>query len=115
MSDDELTRARIQTVRDHMRPETSTTWDAVIATFEHPRYEPQRRRDGGRRRGAAVRAIRRKARARRFPTRATRWIAIDAGDDCVFVEFRLTGTHLGPLQTPAGVVEATGRTFRGRS
>jgi hypothetical protein len=39
-------------------------------------------------------------------------IAIGAGDDCVFVEFCLTGTHLGPLQTPAGVAAPTGRSFR---
>ena len=36
---DALTAARIQTVRDHMRLECESDWDAVIATFAHPRYE----------------------------------------------------------------------------
>ena len=35
----QLTAARIQTVRDHMRLECEGDWDGVIATFEHPRYE----------------------------------------------------------------------------
>ena len=35
----ELDRARIKTVRDHMAFECSRDWDAVIATFAHPRYE----------------------------------------------------------------------------
>jgi hypothetical protein len=30
----------------------------------------------------------------------------------VFVEFWLTGTHLGPLRTAGGIVEATGKSFR---
>jgi hypothetical protein len=36
---DQLTAARIQTVRDHMRLECESDWDGVIATFAHPRYE----------------------------------------------------------------------------
>ena len=36
---DQLTAARIQTVRDHMRLECEGDWDGVIATFAHPRYE----------------------------------------------------------------------------
>ena len=36
---DQLTVARIQTVRDHMRLECEGDWDGVIATFAHPRYE----------------------------------------------------------------------------
>jgi ketosteroid isomerase-like protein len=110
MSDDELTRARIQTVRDHMRLEIEHDWDGVIATFEHPRYEfngGATVADGE----AAVRAYFASSRTP-FPDQGNEVIAIGAGGDCVFVEFWLTGTHLGPLQTPAGVVEATGRTFR---
>ena len=36
---DALTEARIETVRRHMALEMTHDWDAVIATFEHPRYE----------------------------------------------------------------------------
>ena len=36
---DQLTAARIQIVRDHMRLECVHDWDGVIATFAHPRYE----------------------------------------------------------------------------
>jgi hypothetical protein len=39
MDQDDLTRSRIQTVKDHMRLEIEHDWDAVIATFDHPRYE----------------------------------------------------------------------------
>ena len=35
----DLAAARLQTVRDHMALECVGDWDAVIATFEHPRYE----------------------------------------------------------------------------
>ena len=37
MSD--LEQRRLQTVRDHMALEIIHEWDAVIDTFEHPRYE----------------------------------------------------------------------------
>ncbi len=36
---DQLTAARIQTVRDHVRLECKSDWDGVIATFVHPRYD----------------------------------------------------------------------------
>ena len=67
---DQLTAARIQTVRDHMRLECEGDWDGVIATFEHPRYELYGAGtvfDGE----AAVRGYF-AAHARRFPTRPTR-------------------------------------------
>jgi len=35
---DQLTAARIQTMRDHMRLECKSDWDGVIATFVHPCY-----------------------------------------------------------------------------
>ena len=35
----DLAERRLQTVRDHMALEITCDWDAVIATFEHPRYE----------------------------------------------------------------------------
>jgi hypothetical protein len=36
---DDLPTERTQAVRDHMHLETVHDWDAVIATFDHPRYE----------------------------------------------------------------------------
>jgi hypothetical protein len=47
-----------------------------------------------------------------FPDQGNEIIGIGAGGDCVFVEFWLTGTHLGPLGTPNGVAPPTGRSFR---
>jgi hypothetical protein len=95
---DQLTTARIQTVRDHMRLECEGDWDGVIATFEHPRYELY---------GAGTvfdgeEAVRGYFAASRtpFPDQANEIIAIGAGGDTVLVEFWLTGTHLGPLRTP---------------
>ena len=34
-----LTEARIANVRNHMALEVTHDWDAVMATFAHPRYE----------------------------------------------------------------------------
>jgi hypothetical protein len=110
MTDDELTHARLQTVRDHMRLEIEHDWDGVIATFEHPRYEFNGGlsvADGE----AAVRAYFDSSRTP-FPDQGNEIIAIGAGGDCVFVEFWLTGTHLGPLRTAQGVAPPTGRSFR---
>ena len=109
---DELTAARIQVVRDHMRLECEHDWDAVIATFEHPRYELY---------GAGTvfdgeEAVRGYFAASRtpFPDQANEVIAIGADRDTVLVEFWLTGTHLGPLRTPKGDIAPTGKTFRVR-
>jgi limonene-1,2-epoxide hydrolase len=110
MTDDELTQARIQVVKDHMRLEIEHDWDAVIATFDHPRYEFNGGlsvADGE----EAVRAYFANSRTP-FPDQGNEIIGIGAGGDCVFVEFWLTGTHLGPLRTANGVVEPTGRAFR---
>jgi len=54
----DLAEQRIKTVRDHMRLETVWDWDAVIATFEHPRYEMYGAGDGVRRRGSRARLFR---------------------------------------------------------
>lgn len=35
----DLAQARLRTLRDHMALECVCDWDAVIATFAHPRYE----------------------------------------------------------------------------
>ncbi len=109
MSD--LAARRIQVVRDHMALEVVHDWDAVIATFEHPRYEMA---TGGVFDGeAAVRGYFTASRTP-FPDQGNEVIAIAHDGDTVLVEFWLTGTHLGPLRTPKGVVEATGRSFRVR-
>ena len=108
----DLAERRIQTVRDHMRLETVWDWDGVIATFEHPRYEMYGAGtvfDGE----AAVRGYFAASRTP-FPDQGNEIIAIAHGGDTVLVEFWLTGTHLGPLRLPGGVVEPTGRKFRVR-
>ena len=109
---DALAERRVQVVRDHMALECVHDWDAVIATFEHPRYEMH----GG---GAVFdgeTAVRGYFAASRtpFPDQGNEIIAIAHGGDTVLVEFWLTGTHLGPLKLPGRVVEATGKTFRVR-
>jgi hypothetical protein len=110
MTNEELAQARIQSVRDHMRLEVEHDWDGVIATFEHPRYEF----NGGATVADGEEAVRAYFASSRvpFPDQGNEIIAVGAGDDCVFVEFWLTGTHLGPLQTPHGVVQPTGQSFR---
>jgi limonene-1,2-epoxide hydrolase len=109
---DDLSAARIQTVRTHMALECENDWDGVIATFAHPRYELY---------GAGTvfdgeAAVRRYFAASRtpFPDQGNEIIAIAADGDTVLVEFWLTGTHLGPLKLGDRVVEPTGRSFRVR-
>lgn len=108
----DLAERRLQTVRDHMALEITHDWDAVIATFEHPRYELY---------GSGVvfdgeEAVRRYFMASRvpFPDQGNEIIAIAHADDTVLVEFWLTGTHLGPLRVGDRTVEATGKAFRVR-
>jgi len=107
-----LAERRIQTVRDHMALECVRDWDAVIATFAHPRYEMYGSGavfDGE----AAVRGYFAASRTP-FPDQANEVIAIAHGGDTVLVEFWLTGTHLGPLRLPGRVIEPTGKAFRVR-
>src|SRR5258706_8961891 len=109
---DDLQRRRIKTVRDHMRLECELDWDGVIATFAHPRYEMYGAGavfDGE----VAVRGYFAASRTP-FPDQANQIVAIGAGGDTVLVEFWLTGTHLGPLRLPSGVVAPTGKAFRVR-
>jgi len=109
---DQLSAARIQMVRDHMRLECVGDWDGVISTFEHPRYELY---------GAgtvfdgedSVRSYFAMSRTP-FPDQGNEIIAIAHADDTVLVEFWLTGTHLGPLRLADRTVEATGKAFRVR-
>lgn len=109
----DLQAARIQTVRDHMALECENNWDAVIATFAHPRYEMYGSGavfDGE----EAVRGYFAASRTP-FPDQGNEIIAIAADGDSVLVEFWLTGTHLGPLRLSGGrVAEPTGKAFRVR-
>ena len=108
----DLAERRIQIVRDHMALECVSDWDAVIATFAHPRYEMYGAGavfDGE----AAVRGYFAASRTP-FPDQANEIIAIAHGGDSVLVEFWLTGTHLGPLRTPKGEIAPTGKKFRVR-
>ncbi|MFD4838864.1 ester cyclase [Achromobacter sp. NPDC058515] len=108
MSQD-LAAARIKTVRDHMALECTHEWDAVIATFKHPRYEMH----GS---GAVfdgedeVRGYFYSSRVP-FPDLRNEIIAIAADGDTVLVEFWLRGTHLGPLTADGKTYAPTGREF----
>jgi ketosteroid isomerase-like protein len=106
----DLQQQRIDLVRRHMALEITHDWDGVIATFEHPRYEllgPGTVFDG-------EEAVRRYFTLSRtpFPDQANEVIAIAATGNAVLVEFWLTGTHLGPLQTGERIIEPTGHAFR---
>ena len=111
---DDLDGRRIAVVREHMALEITHEWDAVIATFAHPRYEllgPGLVFDG-------EDAVRRYFALSRtpFPDQGNEVIAIaaDATSDSVLVEFWLTGTHTGPLQVGDTVHQPTGKAFRVR-
>lgn len=107
---DDLNTRRIAVVRRHMLLEITHEWDAVIATFEHPRYEllgPGTVFDGE----AEVRRYFELSRIP-FPDQGNEVIEIAANGDTVLVEFWLTGTHLGPLRIGDKVIEPTGRAFR---
>jgi len=110
---EDLAERRIKRVRDHMALETVHDWDAVIATFEHPRYEMYGSGavfDGE----AAVRGYFAASRTP-FPDQGNEIIAIAHAGNTVLVEFWLTGTHLGPLRVGGGrTIEPTGKTFRVR-
>ena len=105
----EAVRARReQIVLDHFRDEVAQQWDDVLSTFPHPRYEivpTQTVHDGD----AAVRGYYEESRTA-FPDQRHEMIALRHADDAVVVEFRLLGTHLGPL----GPIPPTGGTFRVR-
>jgi len=111
MSDD-LAERRIETVKRHMALEITHDWDAVIATFEHPRYEMYGSGqvfDGE----AAVRSYFAASRTP-FPDQGNEIISIAHGDNTVLVEFWLTGTHRGPLKIAEQIIPPTGRSFRVR-
>ena len=104
----DLRARREDVVRRHMQAENEHDYDAVIATFAHPRYELM----------ATDQVFDGEAEVRRyfdvsrtpFPDQRNELVSIRSTDDAVVVELDLLGTHLGPL---AGT-EPTGRTFRSR-
>lgn len=105
---DEIRRTREEKVRRHMEAENVHDFDAVIGTFERPRYElvgTDRVHDGE----EAVRAYFRETRTA-FPDQRNELIALHHADDAVIAEFWLLGTHEGPL----GGLAPTGRSFRCR-
>jgi ketosteroid isomerase-like protein len=106
----DLAERRLKTVRDHMALEVTHDWDAVIATFERPRYEMYGSGavfDGE----AAVRRYFALSRTP-FPDQGNEIIAIAHSGDTVLVEFWLTATHAGPLQLGDRIIEPTGKAFR---
>ena len=90
----DLPARREATVRRHMEREIAHDWDAVIATFAHPRYELMATgvvHDG-------ETAVREYFRAGRevVPDQRNEIISQrHAGDDAVVVEFWLLGTQTG--------------------
>ena len=109
-----LTEARIANVRNHMALEVTHDWDAVLETFEHPRYEMH----GGGQVFDGADAVRRYFELSRtpFPDQDNEIISIAADEaaDTVLVEFWLTGTHTGPLRVGDRVIPPTGHNFRVR-
>jgi limonene-1,2-epoxide hydrolase len=107
-----LSAARIETVRRHMALEVAHDWDAVIGTFAHPRYEMHGNGavfDGE----DAVRGYFKASRTP-FPDQANEIIAIAADSNTVLVEFWLIGTHAGPLRVKGKTIAPTGKKFRVR-
>ena len=95
-------------VRRHMEAENVHDFDAVIATFAHPRYEliaTGEVHDGE----AAVRAYFRESRGA-FPDQRNELIALHHADDAVIAEFWLLGPHRGPLMG----IAPSGKEFRCR-
>jgi len=91
-----------------MEAENVHDFDAVIATFSHPRYEliaTDQVHDGE----AAVRAYFRESRGA-FPDQRNELIALHHADDAVIAEFWLLGTHRGPLMG----IAPSGKAFRCR-
>jgi ketosteroid isomerase-like protein len=90
----DLLARREATVRTHMEREITHDWDAVIATFAHPRYELVATgvvHDGE----AAVREYFRAGRAV-VPDQRNEILSLrHAGDDAIVVEFWLLGTQTG--------------------
>jgi steroid delta-isomerase-like uncharacterized protein len=99
--DPSLRAARLAVVREHMDAENRLDFDAVIATFDRPRYELMasgRVFDGE----DEVRGYFAQSRAT-FPDQRNENVDLRSADDAVIAEFDLLGTH-----------RDTGRAFRSR-
>ncbi len=108
MGSDDLRSRREAVVRHHMEAENVHDYDAVLATFAHPRYELMATGqvfDG-------EEEVRRYFELSRtpFPDQRNELVSLRSTDDAVVVELDLLGTHLGPLRG----VEVTGGSFRSR-
>lgn len=92
-------------VREHMEAENRLEFDAALATFAHPRYEivPTGQVYDGREQVSGYYASSRAA----FPDQRNEVVALHHTDDAVIAEFRLMGTHRGPLLG----IPPTGRAF----
>lgn len=96
-----LREARVAVVREHMDAENRLDFDAVIATFGHPRYELMASGhvfDGE----AEVRGYFAQSRAL-FPDQRNENVVLHSANDVVIAEFDLLGT-----------LPETGRSFRSR-
>lgn len=108
--DEALKAAREAVVREHMALENTGEFEAVLATFDHPRYElfgTGAVFDGA----EAVMGYFTRSRTP-FPDQRNELIELHSSEHAVTVEFWLMGTHLGPLRVRGETVAATGRTFR---
>ncbi|MDQ6697756.1 MAG: nuclear transport factor 2 family protein [Actinomycetota bacterium] len=97
--DAQLRDRRLAVVRDHMEAENRQDFDAVIATFDRPRYELMASAqvfDGE----PEVRRYFTESR-RVFPDQRNDNVVLRSADDVVVAEFDLLGTH-----------RDSGRTFR---
>ena len=99
--DPSLHDARLAVVREHMEAENRLDFDAVIATFDRPRYELMasgRVFDGE----DEVRGYFAQSRAT-YPDQRNENVVLRSADDAVIAEFDLLGTH-----------RDSGRAFRSR-
>ena len=99
--DASLRERRMAVVRDHMEAENRQDFDAVIATFQRPRYELMASGhvfDGD----EEVRRYFAQSRAT-FPDQRNENVVLHSADDLVIAEFDLLGTHAD-----------TGQPFRSR-
>lgn len=114
MNRQELTQARLKTVRDHMALECVQDWDGVIDTFAHPRYEML----GGGQVYDGEKEVRAYFDSSRqaFPDQTNNIISLaaDESTDIVLVEFYLIGTHLGDYTVRGTTYPPTGKSFKVR-
>jgi ketosteroid isomerase-like protein len=99
--DTSLRETQLAVVRAHMDAENRQDFDAVIGTFQHPRYELMASGhvfDGE----EAVRRYFAQSRAT-FPDQCNENVVLHTADDLVIAEFDLLGTHTD-----------TGQAFRSR-